>query len=175
MTTPFIHPTADVDASATLGPGTSVWNWTRVREGATLGAGTKLGQGVYVDRGVELGAGCKVQNGVSVYAGVTCGDHVFLGPHVTFTNDLHPRATPGDDWTIVPTVVEDHVSIGANATIVCGIVLGEGCMVGAGSVVTADVAPWALVVGSPARQIGWVDRAGRRVERSSQDGGATGG
>jgi UDP-2-acetamido-3-amino-2,3-dideoxy-glucuronate N-acetyltransferase len=171
VTAPFVHPTAEVDETASVGPGCFVWNWTRIREGATIGAGTKIGQGVYVDHGVALGEGCKVQNGVSVFAGVTCGDFVFLGPHVTFTNDLYPRAAAGDEWTLVPTTIEDHVSVGANATIICGVVLGRGCMVGAGSVVTSDVPPWALVVGTPARRIGWVDLAGRRVAQSPGSGG----
>lgn len=173
MTT-FVHPTADVDDTAVLGEGAQVWNWSKVREGAALGAGTKVGQGVYIDHHVVLGAGCKVQNGVSVFAGVRCGDHVFIGPHVTFTNDLHPRAAAGDDWSLVETVVEDHASIGANATVVCGVVLGRGCMVGAGSVVTADVPPFALVVGVPARVVGEVDLAGNRVD-GPRGGGDHGG
>jgi len=163
MTSSFVHPTAEVDVSADVGEGCQIWNWATVREGAVIGANTKIGQAVYIDRGVHLGVGCKVQNGVSVFAGVTCGDHVFIGPNATFTNDLFPRAAAGDDWTIVPTTVEDHASIGANATIVCGVTLGRGCMVGAGSVVTRDVPTMALVVGNPARIVGQVDLDGRQV------------
>jgi UDP-2-acetamido-3-amino-2,3-dideoxy-glucuronate N-acetyltransferase len=168
---PYVHPTADVDPLAQLSDGCSVWNWTRVREHAVIGAGTKLGQGVYIDHGVRLGAGCKVQNGVSVFHGVTCGDHVFVGPNATFTNDRAPRAASGDDWEVVPTSVGDHVSIGAGAIILCGITLGRGCMVGAGAVVTADVPELALVVGNPARVIDFVDLDGRRRRVGPDHGG----
>ena len=161
----FIHATADVDGRASVGDGTSIWNWTKVREGASIGAGCRIGQGVYIDAEVRLGDGCKVQNGVSIFRGVTLGDHVFVGPAATFTNDRVPRATTADgEWDVVPTVVEDLASIGANATIVCGIRLGRACMVGAGAVVIRDVPANALVVGNPARVIGWVDDKGNRVE-----------
>lgn len=162
MTAPFVHPTADVDPTARLGEGCAVWNWTKIREGAVIGAGSKLGQGVYIDHEVRLGTGCKVQNGVSIFHGVTCGDHVFVGPNAVFTNDRVPRAAAGDEWEVVPTTVGDHASVGAGATIVCGITLGRGCMVGAGAVVTHDVPDFALVVGSPARVIDFVDLAGQR-------------
>ena len=104
-----------------------------------------------------------------MYNGVTVGRHVFVGPSVTFTNDLVPRADSGDDWTVVPTTVDDHVSIGANATIVCGITLGRGCMVGAGAVVTRDVPPFGLVMGNPARLVDYVDLAGSRLHRRPGD------
>lgn len=162
MTPPYVHPTADVDPAASLGEGCAVWNWTKVREGASIGAGTKLGQGVYVDHGVRIGRACKVQNGASIFHGVTCGDRVFVGPNVTFTNDRVPRASSGDAWEVVPTEVHDDASIGAGATIVCGVVLGRACVVGAGSVVTRDVPPNALVVGNPARVIDFVTDDGTR-------------
>jgi acetyltransferase-like isoleucine patch superfamily enzyme len=163
MAEAHIDPTAEVDLSAVLGDDVQIWNWTKVREGARIGARCRLGQGVYVDHGVHVGTGCKVQNGVSIYAGVTLGDDVFVGPHATFTNDRVPRAD-ADDWTIVPTVVEDHVSIGANATIVCGVRLGRACMVGAGAVVVADVPAHALVVGNPARVVDYVRLDGSRLD-----------
>ncbi|MEO6987847.1 MAG: acyltransferase [Aquihabitans sp.] len=160
--TGFVHESASISPEAEVGPGTSVWEWSKIREGAKVGAGCVIGQGVYIDHGVVLGDGCKVQNGVSIYSGVTIGDRVFVGPHVTFTNDLSPRAF-SVDWVIVPTEVEDMVSIGANATIVCGNRLGRGAMIGAGAVITSDVSPFALVVGNPAQVIDFVDEAGTRL------------
>jgi len=160
----FVHPTAEVDGRASVGEGSSIWNWTKVREGARIGTGCRIGQGVYIDHDVVIGTGCKIQNGVSVYAGVTLGDYVFVGPGATFTNDRVPRAASGDAWPIVPTFVDDLASVGANATIVCGVRLGRACMVGAGAVVTRDVEPHALVVGNPARFVGYVDDDGNRVD-----------
>jgi UDP-2-acetamido-3-amino-2,3-dideoxy-glucuronate N-acetyltransferase len=159
---PFVHPTAEVAASAVLGDGVKVWNWTKVREGAELGAGTQIGQCCFVDSGVRLGSGCKVQNGVNVYRGVTLGDRVFVGPNATFTNDLSPRAD-SEDWQVTPTVVEDGASIGAAAVVVCGVTIGARALVAAGAVVTRDVPPYALVAGVPARVVGQVDDTGRRL------------
>jgi acetyltransferase-like isoleucine patch superfamily enzyme len=164
-----IHPTAEVDAGAVIGDNTSIWNWSKVREGAHIGRDCRVGQNVYIDHDVEVGDGCKIQNGVSVFHGVTIGQHVFIGPSVTFTNDLVPRADSGDDWTVVPTRVDDHASIGANATIVCGTTLGRGCMVGAAAVVTRDVPPFGLVMGNPARLVDYVDLAGNRLHRRPGD------
>lgn len=177
MTAPFVHPSAEVDPAASIADGTQIWNWTKVREAASIGRDCRIGQGVYIDHGVVIGDACKIQNGVSVFAGVSLGNSVFVGPAATFTNDRVPRASSGDDWTIVPTVVEDDVSIGANATIVCGVTLGRACMVGAGSVVTADVPPFALVVGNPARIIDYVGLDGEREYRrldAAREGGRTG-
>lgn len=160
--TAFTHPSADIDADCTLGDGVMVWNFSKVCQGATIGAGTKIGQSVYVDRGVTIGARCKIQNGVSVYHGVSIGDDVFVGPNATFTNDKVPRAHSAD-WQVSETCIRDGASIGANATILCGITLGQDCMVAAGAVVTRDVPDNALVAGNPARVVGKVDRAGNRV------------
>ena len=157
MSADHIDENALVESGARLGEACQVWDWTKVRAGADIGDRTRLGQGVYVDQHVRIGSDCKVQNGVSVYAGVTIGDRVFVGPAATFTNDRVPRAD-GESWTVSPTIVEDLVSIGANATIVCGVTLGRACMVGAGAVVVDDVPPGALVVGNPARVIDFVDR-----------------
>lgn len=151
----FVHPTAEVEDGAVLGDGCKVWNWTKVRPGARLGDGCNIGQCVYIDAGVAIGAFCKIQNGVSVYAGVTLGDRVFVGPNVTFTNDLHPRAV-SPQWEIVPTVVEEGASLGANCTIRCGVTIGRYAMVGAGAVVTRDVPAFALVIGQPARIVDYV-------------------
>lgn len=167
----MIHGTAAVDARAEIGPGTRVWHWTQVREGAVIGAECIIGKGCYIDAGVRIGSRVKLQSNISVFHGVTIEDGVFVGPHVCFTNDKAPRAINPDgslkgasDWSVTETRVSYGASIGANATVVCGVVLGRGCMVGAGSVVTADVPPFALVVGVPARVIGEVDLAGRRVD-----------
>jgi len=170
-----IHPTADVDASAKIGDGTQVWHQAQVREGARIGNHCRIGKGVYVDAKVVVGHHCKIQNYACVYQGVTLGDRVFVGPHATFTNDLIPRAARPDwkvhapehraaDWEVIATVVEDGVSIGANATILCGITIGHCAMIGAGAVVTKDVAPHALVVGVPAKAAGYVCECGRKLD-----------
>lgn len=158
----FVHPTAEVAADAVLGQGVKVWNWTKIREGAEIGAATQIGQCCFVDTDVRIGAACKVQNGVSVYRGVTLGDRVFVGPNATFSNDLVPRAD-SQEWEVVPTLVDEGASIGANATIVCGVTVGKRALVAAGAVVTKDVPPYTLVAGVPARVMAQVDESGRRV------------
>jgi UDP-2-acetamido-3-amino-2,3-dideoxy-glucuronate N-acetyltransferase len=160
---PFIHPTAEVAADAEVGPGTKIWHQCQVMPKARIGANCKLGKGVYVDGGVRIGDRVKIQNGISVYRGVTVEDDVLLGPHMAFTNDLFPRAF-NDDFEIVPTLVKKGASVGANATIVCGVTLGSYSMVGAGAVVTMDVPDHALVVGNPARVLGYVCVCGARLD-----------
>lgn len=154
-----IHPTAVVEPGALIGAGTRVWHRSQVRDGARIGAGCTIGFAVYVDQGAVLGDRCKIQNHVSVYRGVVLEDDVFVGPAVTFTNDRYPRAASGD-WEIVATRVRRGASIGAHATIVCGVELGAWSMVAAGAVVTRDVAPHGLVVGTPARLRAWVCTCG---------------
>jgi acetyltransferase-like isoleucine patch superfamily enzyme len=149
MTSTFFDPTADISPAAFIGEGSRIWNWTKVRESARIGTGVSIGQHCYIDHGVVIGDQCKIQNGVNIYNGVTIGDEVFIGPAVTFTNDLHPRAV--GEWSVTPTIVGNGVSIGANATIVCGVTIGKGAVVGAGSVVIGDVPARTLVVGNPAR------------------------
>lgn len=161
-----VHPTAIVEAGATIGEGTRVWHQAQVRSGARVGRRCVFGKNVFVDAGVVIGDGVKIQNNVSVYHGVTIGDDVFVGPSAVFTNDLRPRAH-SSDWKVVETRVESGASVGANATIVCGVVLGENCMVGAGAVVTRDVRPHQLVLGNPARHHGWVCRCGRVLSREA--------
>jgi len=160
----FIHETAVVSAHATIGEGTKIWHYVHVREGAKIGKHCVLGKDVYVDHYVTIGDGVKIQNGVSVYHGVTLHDQVFVGPHVVFTNDLLPRSHH-TTWRVVETVVEKGASIGANATIVCGVRLGEYCMIGAGTVVTKNVPAHALVVGNPGRIIGYVCLCGHHLHR----------
>jgi UDP-2-acetamido-3-amino-2,3-dideoxy-glucuronate N-acetyltransferase len=150
----FIHATADVSPSATIGAGTKVWINVQIREKARIGRQCILSKDVYIDHAVHIGDRCN---------GVTIGDEVFVGPNATFTNDRVPRAF-NPDWKITPTSVASGVSIGANATIVCGISIGEYAMVAAGSVVTRDVPPYTLVMGNPARPVARIDRMGNRVE-----------
>lgn len=159
----FIHASAAVDPRAEIGAGTKVWINVQIREGASIGEECILSKDVYIDHGVRIGHRCKIQNSVSVYNGVTIGNEVFVGPNACFTNDKVPRAQ-NPDWTITPTIIGDGASIGANATIVCGVTIGEFAMVAAGSVVTRDVEPYSLVMGSPARHVGFVDKKGNRVE-----------
>ncbi len=166
----MIHDSAHVSDEATIGEGTRVWDWVQVREGAVIGSQCNLGKSVYIDRDVHIGNKVKIQNNVSVFEGVTIEDGVFVGPHVCFTNDKLPRAvnadfepSSADDWEISEILVKRGASIGANATILPGVTVGEFAMVGAGAVVTKDVADYTLVMGNPARVVGKVDAAGHRV------------
>jgi len=156
----FIHPTAEVHASASIGSGTKIWNGVQVRENAVIGAQCSFGKDTYVDAGVRIGNRVRVQNGVSIYKGVTLDDDVFVGPHVCFTNDLYPRAF-STDWDVIPTRVATGAALGAGTTIVCGVTVGAYALVGIGSVVTTDVPPHGLAMGNPARLKGWVCRCGR--------------
>lgn len=160
--TPYINPTAHVSERAKIGAGTKIWINAQVREDAEIGENCVISKDVYIDHAVKIGNNVKIQNGVSVFNGVTIEDDVFVGPNAAFTNDYFPRAF-NPDWQISKTLVKRGASIGANATIVCRHTLGEYCMVGAGSVVTADVEPYTLVVGNPARPIGKVCRCGQRL------------
>ncbi|NND29953.1 MAG: N-acetyltransferase [Myxococcales bacterium] len=160
MKAPYVHATAIVDAGARIGSGTRVWHFTHVSAGSVVGARCVLGQNVFVGPGVEIGDGVKIQNNVSVYAGVVLADDVFLGPSCVFTNVLTPRAHVERKDEFAPTAVGKGVTVGANATIVCGHRLGEYSLVGAGSVVTKDVPAHAVVVGNPARRSAWACRCG---------------
>ena len=166
----YNHPTADVSPQATISPGTKIWQHAQVREGATIGANCIISKGVYIDSGVVIGNHVKIQNYVSIYCGVTLEDGVFCGPHCVFTNDKIPRAInpdgslkSGDDWLVISTLVKQGASIGANATIVCGITIGKWAMVGAGAVVTRDVPDYGLVLGNPARLRGFVCSCGHKL------------
>jgi acetyltransferase-like isoleucine patch superfamily enzyme len=163
-TEPFIHPSADVEDGARIGAGTKVWHIAHVRGSAVVGDECVIGRNVYLDANTVVGSRVKIQNNVSVYQGVTIEDEVFVGPCVVFTNDLRPRAQ-NPDWTITPTLIRRGASIGANATLICGIEVGEGAMIAAGSVVTKNVEPYQLVAGNPARPKGWVDEKGEIVSR----------
>ena len=159
---PYLDPTAIVDPSARIGSGSRIWNWTKIREGAHIGVNCSVGQCAYIDKNVVIGDECKIQNGVSIFDGITLGDRVFIGPNATFINDRIPRAhSPG--WEIAPTRIETGASVGANATILCGVTLGAYAMVAAGAMVTRDVPPHGLVMGNPARLVDYVTRTGRRL------------
>ncbi len=159
----FVHPSAIVDDGAVIGPGTKIWHFCHVSGTARIGAGCVLGQNVYVGPDAVLGANCRVQNNVSVYQGVVCEEDVFLGPSVVFTNVLNPRSFVDRKAQLAQTRVQRGATIGANATIVCGVELGAYAFVGAGAVVTTDVAAFALVVGNPATPIGFMSRRGVRL------------
>lgn len=159
----FIHPSAEVDKRSKIGMGSKIWNNVQIREGAKIGERCILSKDVYIDTGVVLGNRCKVQNGVSVYNGVTVEDDVFIGPHATLTNDKVPRAF-NNAWKITPTLIKAGSSIGANATIVCGITIGNYAMVAAGSVVTKSIPSHALVMGNPAKIVGYVCKCGNKID-----------
>ena len=160
MSDVFIHPLAVVDEGAKIGDGTRVWHFAHVRGTATIGKKCNIGKDVYIDADVVIGNNVKIQNGVSVYNGVTIEDDVFCGPHMTFTNDLFPRAF-GDAFEVSETHVKKGDSIAAHATIICNTTLGEYCMIGSGAVVTRDVPAHGLVVGNPARLVGFVCKCGQ--------------
>lgn len=160
----YIHPSAVVEDGAVIGEGTRIWHFVHVRKGARIGNNCNIGKDVYIDVDVVIGNNVKIQNFATIYRGVTIEDDVFIGPHVTFTNDMYPRSF-STDWQVVPTLVKRGASIGANATIVCGVTIGEYSMVGAGSVVTRDVPPFGLVFGNPARLRGFVCYCGRPLKQ----------
>ena len=162
-TAPFVHASALVDSGAVLGEGVKIWHFCHVMEGARIGAGSQLGQGCFVGRNVVIGAGVRIQNQVSIFEGVELEDDVFVGPNATFTNVKNPRAHVDRRSALAHTVVRRGATIGANATILPGVELTEHCFVGAGAVVTRDVAPYALVVGVPASAVGYMSRHGERL------------
>jgi UDP-2-acetamido-3-amino-2,3-dideoxy-glucuronate N-acetyltransferase len=159
---PFIHPTAIVDDGARIGAATAIWHWVHVLAGAVIGERCSIGQGCFIGN-VEIGNGCRIQNHVSLYDGVALADDVFLGPSCVFTNVKHPRAHVSRKSAYEPTRVGRGATIGANATIVCGVAIGAYAMIGAGAVVTRDVVPHAIVVGAPARRTGWACRCGETL------------
>jgi UDP-2-acetamido-3-amino-2,3-dideoxy-glucuronate N-acetyltransferase len=170
-----IHPTAEVESGAHVGPGTRIWHHCHVRKGASIGSECILGYGVYVDAGVTIGSRVKLQNRVSVYRGVTLEDGVFAGPHAVFTNDKNPRAVLPDgavatdaDWTVSPILIRQGASIGAGAVVLPGVTVGRWAMIGAGAVVTRDVPDHGLVVGNPAGIMGYVCRCGTRLDAQAE-------
>jgi len=159
----FAHETAVIDAGASIGVGCKIWHFSHVMPDSILGEKCNLGQNVVVSPGVKLGKNVKVQNNVSIYTGVICEEDVFLGPSMVFTNIVNPRSAVIRRDLYVETLVKKGASIGANATVICGNTIGEYSLIGAGAVITKDVKPYALVVGNPSKQIGWVSEYGHRL------------
>lgn len=165
----FSHETAVIDENVSIGEGTKIWHFSHVMSNAIIGSNCNIGQNVVVSPDVVLGNNCKVQNNVSIYSGVTCDSDVFLGPSMVFTNVINPRSAVNRRGQYSKTHVGEGASIGANSTIVCGNDIGPYAFIGAGAVITKFVKPYALVVGNPARQIGWMSRYGQRLN-FNQDG-----
>lgn len=163
MSSYFSHASAIIDPEAMIGEGTKIWHFSHIMANCKIGQRCNIGQNVVVSPGVELGDNVKVQNNVSIYSGVICEDDVFLGPSMVFTNVINPRSHVVRRGQYSQTIVRKGASIGANATIVCGHEIGEYAFIGAGAVVTKEVLPYALVVGNPARQIGWMSKFGHKL------------
>jgi UDP-2-acetamido-3-amino-2,3-dideoxy-glucuronate N-acetyltransferase len=159
----FAHETAVIDEGCKIGRGTKIWHFSHIMPGSEIGENCNIGQNVVVLPGVRLGKNVKVQNNVSIYTGVICDDDVFLGPSMVFTNVINPRSEIIRKDSYLETIVEKGATIGANSTIVCGNIIGRYAFIGAGAVVTKDVKPYALVVGNPARQTGWMSEFGHKL------------
>ena len=159
----FAHPTAVIDEGCEIGEGVKIWHFSHIMGGCKIGDGCNLGQNVVVSPKVVLGKNVRVQNNVSIYEGVICEDDVFLGPSMVFTNVINPRSAVSRKHEYMQTLVRKGASIGANATVICGNEIGEYAFIGAGAVITKPVPPYALVVGNPARQTGWMSEHGHRL------------
>jgi UDP-2-acetamido-3-amino-2,3-dideoxy-glucuronate N-acetyltransferase len=159
----FSHPTSVIEPGAVIGDGTKIWHFSHIMDGCKIGTKCNIGQGVYVDRNVNIGNGVKIQNHVSIYTGVTIEDDVFLGPSMVFTNVINPRSFIERKSEFMHTTVCKGATIGANATILCGLRIGEYAMVGAGAVITKDVPSFAVMMGNPANHEGWISKAGHRL------------
>ncbi|HID70050.1 MAG TPA: oxidoreductase, partial [Desulfobacterales bacterium] len=169
----FVHPTAEIDPEVSIGGGTKIWHFSHLLSGAQLGSSCSVGQNVVISKNVKIGNGCKIQNNVSVFEGVELGENVFCGPSMVFTNVFNPRCEFSRKDAYRPTHVKKGVSFGANSTILCGVTIGQYAFVGAGAVVTSDVPDFALVVGNPARQVGWISRYGKRLDLPLEGDGQT--
>ena len=163
----FIHPTAEVIENDEIGKGTHIWNQAQIRENVKIGENCIISKDVYIDLDVVIGNNVKIQNGVSIYKGVIVEDDVFIGPNAVFTNDLHPRAFI-KDWKISKTLLRKGCSVGANATVVAGNIIGAYSMVAAGAVITQNVAPFSLVMGNPARIVGFVCKKGHKMKQANK-------
>lgn len=164
----FVHPTSVIDDPVDIGEGTKIWHFSHVLPDSRIGEKCNIGQNVVIGPRVVIGRGCKIQNNVSVYEGITLEDYVFCGPSIVFTNIHTPRAAIRKMDQVCPTLVKRHATLGANSTIICGVTIGEYAFVGAGAVVTKDVPPHALVVGNPARLVGYVCECGEKLPESKE-------
>jgi UDP-2-acetamido-3-amino-2,3-dideoxy-glucuronate N-acetyltransferase len=160
----FAHPTSVIDKGCTIGKNTRIWHFTHIMPGAVIGNNCNIGQNVFIADGVVIGNNVKIQNNVSLYTGVVCEDDVFLGPSMVFTNVINPRSAVVRKSEYKQTILRKGVTIGANATLICGNEIGEHAFVGAGAVVTKKIKPYALVTGNPGRQTGWMSRYGHRLD-----------
>lgn len=170
----YIHPSAYVDEGASIGAGTKIWHFCHIMPKATIGENCSLGQNVFVADHVSIGNNAKIQNNVSLYTGVICEDDVFLGPSMVFTNVYNPRSAVNRKGEYLQTLVGKGCTIGANATIVCGVTLGHHAFIGAGAVVNQNVKPYALMVGVPARQVGWMSEHGERLHFENDEATCSG-
>lgn len=170
MSKTFIHESAHVSPDSKIGEDVKIWINVQIREKSSVGSNSIISKDVYIDEGVQVGQRCKIQNSVSIYKGVTIENDVFIGPNACFTNDKVPRAF-NSEWKITPTIIRQGSSIGANATIVCGIEIGEYAMVAAGSVVTKNVEPYTLVMGNPARFVSHIDKMGNQIKSDRNTNG----
>jgi UDP-2-acetamido-3-amino-2,3-dideoxy-glucuronate N-acetyltransferase len=164
----FAHETAVIDEGCKIGKGTKIWHFSHIMKDSEIGENCNIGQNVVVSPGVKLGRNVKVQNNVSIYTGVICEDDVFLGPSMVFTNVINPRSAVNRKSNYQETIVEKGATIGANSTIICGHKIGTFSFIGAGAVVTKDVKPYALVIGNPARQAGWMSEFGHRLHFNNE-------
>lgn len=165
----FAHETAVIDDGCNIGAGTKIWHFSHIMSHCTIGKKCNIGQNVVISPNVVIGSNVKIQNNVSVYTGVVCEDDVFLGPSMVFTNVINPRSAINRKNQYLKTIVRKGASIGANATIICGNEIGTFALIGAGAVVTKEVLPYALIVGNPGKQIGWISEYGHRLEFDAND------
>ncbi len=164
----FVHPTAVIDDGATIGEGSSIWHFSHVMKGCSIGNNCVIGQNVFIASNVVIGNNVKVQNSVSLYDGVVCEDDVFLGPSCVFTNVINPRSAVSRKKEFKKTLIKKGATIGANATIICGVIIHQYAFVGAGAVVTKNISAYALVAGNPAKQIGWMSEHGEKLFFNNQ-------
>ena len=160
----FIHESSYIDENCKIGSGTKIWHFSHIMDNAVIGNNCNIGQNVVISPNVKIGNNVKIQNNVSLYTGITCDDNVFIGPSCVFTNILNPRSLINRRDQFIPTFIEKGASLGANATIICGNRIGKYSLIGAGSVITKNVIPYSIVLGNPAKQVGWISENGNKLK-----------